>query len=235
MKVVILAGGFGSRIADHSDLPKPMIPIGGKPIIAHIMQIYIKQGFKDFILAVGYKGNIIKRYFKGNKIFSQANIKIVDTGINSLTGRRLKKIRHLISEDNFMLTYGDGLSNINLKKLIKFHKKHKKTVTVTAVHPPARFGELELSGNRVKVFMEKPQLQKGWINGGFFILKKNFFNYIPNKNVSLERYPLGRAAKEKEFMAYKHDKFWYCIDNRRDHKIIQNLYKKGNPPWINVK
>ena len=235
MKVVILAGGFGSRIADHSDLPKPMIPIGRKPIIAHIMQIYIKQGFKDFILAVGYKGNIIKRYFKGNKIFSQANIKIVDTGINSLTGRRLKKIRHLISEDNFMLTYGDGLSNINLKKLIKFHKKHKKTVTVTAVHPPARFGELELSGNRVKVFMEKPQLQKGWINGGFFILKKNFFNYIPNKNVSLERYPLGRAAKEKEFMAYKHDKFWYCIDNRRDHKIIQNLYKKGNPPWINVK
>lgn len=235
MKVVILAGGFGSRIADHSDLPKPMIPVGNKPIITHIMQIYINQGFKDFILPVGYKGDIIREYFYKNKSFSNINIQIVDTGLNSLTGSRLKKIKHLILEEDFMLTYGDGLCNINLKKLINFHKKHKKKVTVTAVHPPARFGELEISRNRVKVFMEKPQLQKGWINGGFFILNRDFFNYIPNRNVSLERYPLIKAAKDKEFMAYKHNKFWYCIDNRRDHKIIQDLYKKGNPPWINVK
>lgn len=234
MKVVILAGGFGSRIADHSDLPKPMIPIGKKPIISHIMEIYLKQGFKDFIITVGYKGNKIKDYFRKNKEFSKINVDVVDTGVNSLTGKRLQKIKHMISEEDFMLTYGDGLCNVNLRKLIKFHKKHKRKVTVTAVHPPARFGELNLTYNRVKIFEEKPQLQKGWINGGFFILNKDFFNFIPNKNVSLEREPLINAAKKKEFMAYKHHKFWYCIDNRRDHKIIQDLYKKGNPPWINI-
>ena len=173
MKVVILAGGYGSRIADHSALPKPMIPIGKYPIIVHIMKIYIKFGFKDFIIPVGYKGEIIKNYFKKNrKQFKDCNIKIVNTGINSLTGTRLKKIKKFITDDNFMLTYGDGLSDIDLNKLIKFHNKHKKVVTLTAVHPPARFGELKLTGNVVQTFEEKPQLQKSWINGGFFVLKK---------------------------------------------------------------
>ena len=236
MKVVILAGGFGSRIADHSVLPKPMIPVGKYPIIEHIMRIYIQQGFRKFIIPVGYKGEIIKKFFKKkNKIFSGCEIQIVNTGLNSHTGTRLEKIKHLINEDNFMLTYGDGLSNINLKRLIRFHIKHKKTVTVTAVHPPARFGELEINlNNVVKSFEEKPQLQSGWINGGFFVLKKNFFDLIPKKNVMIEREPLALASKKKQFMAFKHENFWYCIDNRRDHKIIEKIYRKGNAPWLNL-
>jgi glucose-1-phosphate cytidylyltransferase len=236
MKVVILAGGFGSRIADHSVLPKPMIPVGKYPIIEHIMRIYIQQGFKKFIIPVGYKGEIIEKFFKKNKkIFSGCEIQVIKTGLNSYTGERLKKIKHLITEENFMVTYGDGLSNIDLKKLIKFHIKHKKTVTVTAVHPPARFGELELNSNNiVKSFTEKPQLQSGWINGGFFVFKKNFFNLIPSENVMLERKPLALASRKKQFMAFKHESFWYCIDNRRDHEIIQKIYRKGNAPWLNL-
>lgn len=236
MKVVILAGGYGSRIADHSDLPKPMIPVGKHPLIVHIMRIYIQQGFKKFIIPVGYKGYVIKKYFKKKqKDFSDCEIQIVETGLSSYTGTRLKKIKHLINEDNFMLTYGDGLSNIDLKKLIRFHIKHKKTITVTAVHPPARFGELELnSTNLVKKFEEKPQLQSGWINGGFFVLKRNFFNLIPDENVMIEKAPLALAAKKKQFMAFKHGGFWHCIDNRRDHKNIEKIYKRGDAPWIDL-
>lgn len=233
MKVVILAGGYGSRIADHSELPKPMIPLGNFPIIVHVMKIYIRQGFKEFLIPVGYKSKIIKEYFRKNKsFFSDCNIKIIDTGRDSLTGTRLKKIKKYIKEKNFMLTYADGLSNINLKKLLLFHKKHKKVVTLTAVHPPARFGELNLLGNMVKRFEEKPQLQRGWINGGFFILKKEFLNYIPKKNVQIEREPLITATKKKQFMAYKHKSFWYCIDNRRDLKAAEKMYKEKNVPWL---
>ena len=159
MKVVILAGGFGTRIADHSNLPKPMILINGKPIIAHILDIYIKQGFNEFIIAVGFKGNVIKKYF--NKNFQSYDIKIVDTGQKTLTGNRIKKLKKYLNEKNFMLTYGDGLSNVNLKKLLKFHLKHKKLVTVTAVHPPARFGELEINDHKVTNFEEKPTTTKG--------------------------------------------------------------------------
>jgi len=232
MKVVILAGGYGSRIADYSELPKPMIPIGKYPIIVHIMKIYIKYGFKDFIIPIGYKGKIIQNYFRKNKKkFKNCNIKIINTGINSLTGTRLKKIKKFLTDDNFMLTYGDGLSDINLHKLVKFHKKHKKVVTLTAVHPPARFGELKLSGNVVKSFQEKPQLQDGWINGGFFVLNKKFIKYIPKKNVQIEREPLTKAAEKKQFMAYKHTSFWYCIDNRRDLKVIERMCRKGKEPW----
>ena len=195
MKVVILAGGFGTRIADHSNLPKPMILINGKPIIAHILDIYIKQGFNEFIIAVGFKGNVIKKYF--NKNFQSYDIKIVDTGQKTLTGNRIKKLKKYLNEKNFMLTYGDGLSNVNLKKLLKFHLKHKKLVTVTAVHPPARFGELEINDHKVTNFEEKPQLQRGWINGGFFVFKKEFLDLIPNKSVMLEREPLKYALKKK--------------------------------------
>ena len=230
MKVVILAGGFGTRIAEHSDLPKPMISINGKPIISHILEIFISQGFTDFLIAVGYKGHIIKKYFKQN--FLEYNIKVVETGLNTLTGNRLKKLKNYLNEDNFMLTYGDGLCNINLKKLLKFHKSHKKLVTVTAVHPPARFGELLLKGTNVINFEEKPQLQKGWINGGFFIFKKEFLELIPKKQVMLEREPLKIAVKKKQFMAFKHKFFWHCMDNRRDRSNLEKLCKLKKLPWL---
>ena len=230
MKVVILAGGFGTRIADHSDLPKPMIPINGKPIISHILEIFISQGFTDFLIAVGYKGHIIKEYFKHN--FCEYNVKVVDTGLKTLTGNRLKKLKNYLNEDNFMLTYGDGLCNINLKKLLKFHVSHKKLVTVTAVHPPARFGELLLKKTNVINFEEKPQLQKGWINGGFFIFKKDFLELIPKKQVMLEREPLKIAVKKKQFMAFKHKYFWHCMDNRRDHSNLEKLSKLKKLPWL---
>ena len=230
MKVVILAGGFGTRIADYSDLPKPMISINGKPIISHILEIFISQGFTDFLIAVGYKGHIIKKYFKQN--FIEYNIKVVETGLNTLTGNRLKKLKNYLNEDNFMLTYGDGLCNINLKKLLKFHRSHKKLVTVTAVHPPARFGELLLKRTNVINFEEKPQLQKGWINGGFFIFKKEFLDLIPKKQVMLEREPLKIAVKKKQFMAFKHKFFWHCMDNRRDHSNLEKLCKLKKLPWL---
>ena len=230
MKVVILAGGFGTRIADHSNLPKPMILINGKPIIAHILDIYIKQGFNEFIIAVGFKGNVIKKYF--NKNFQSYDIKIVDTGQKTLTGNRIKKLKKYLNEKNFMLTYGDGLSNVNLKKLLKFHLKHKKLVTVTAVHPPARFGELVIDRHKVTNFEEKPQLQKGWINGGFFVFKREFLNLIPNKSVMLEREPLKSATKKKQFIAYKHNGFWHCMDNRRDHSSLEKLSKLKKIPWM---
>ena len=230
MKVVILAGGFGTRIADHSDLPKPMISINGKPIISHILEIFISQGFTDFLIAVGYKGHIIKKYFKHN--FCEYNVKVVDTGLKTLTGNRLKKLKNYLNEDNFMLTYGDGLCNVNLKKLLKFHVRHKKLVTVTAVHPPARFGELLLKKTNVINFEEKPQLQKGWINGGFFIFKKDFLELIPKKQVMLEREPLKIAVKKKQFMAFKHKYFWHCMDNRRDHSNLEKLSKLKKLPWL---
>jgi glucose-1-phosphate cytidylyltransferase len=232
MKVVILAGGLGTRISDHSDLPKPMISINGIPIIAHILKIFINQGFNEFIIAVGYKGNIIKKYFEKN--FLQNNIQVVDTGLKTLTGNRLKKLKGFLPEENFMLTYGDGLCNVDLKKLSKFHLNHQKLVTVTAVHPPARFGELVLKKNNVINFEEKPQLQKGWINGGFFVFKKEFLDLIPKKQVMLEREPLKIVVKKKQFMAFKHKYFWHCMDNRRDHSNLEKLSKLKKLPWIKI-
>ena len=233
MIVVILAGGFGTRIADHSELPKPMIPIGGRPIISHILDIYSLQGYKEFIIAAGYKREVIKNYFKKNKKkFSNMNIQVVDTGLKTFTGNRLKKLKKFIKGENFMLTYGDGLCNIDLNKLVKFHLNHNKMATITAVHPPARFGELVLDGNSVKTFKEKPQLQKGWINGGFFVFKKKFLNLIPNKTVMLEREPLSKIIKAQEFMAYKHNNFWYCMDNRRDHSNLEKMCKFKKVPWL---
>ena len=232
MKVVILAGGSGTRISDHSDLPKPMISINGIPIIAHILKIFINQGFNEFIIAVGYKGNIIKKYFEKN--FLQNNIQVVDTGLKTLTGNRLKKLKGFLPEENFMLTYGDGLCNVDLKKLSKFHLNHQKLVTVTAVHPPARFGELVLKKSNVINFEEKPQLQKGWINGGFFVFKKEFLDLIPKKQVMLEREPLKIVVKKKQFMAFKHKYFWHCMDNRRDHSNLEKLSKLKKLPWIKI-
>ena len=179
MKVVILAGGKGTRISEYTkSIPKPMVKIGSKPILEHIINYYMKYGFKDFLIAGGYKYSIIKSYFKKKKI--SANIRVIDTGLETLTGSRLLKLKNIL-DDTFMLTYGDGLSNINLKKLLKFHRANKKKITITAVHPPARFGELEIKNKLVTKFEEKPQLQKGWINGGFFVIEPEFLNFVGKK------------------------------------------------------
>ena len=231
MKVVILAGGKGTRISEYTNiLPKPMIKIGSKPILEHIINYYIKFGFNDFIIASGYKHKIIKDYFS-NKKFRSAKIKVINTGVETLTGSRIKKLSSELKE-RFMLTYGDGLSNINLRKLLKFHLKHKKKITLTAVHPPARFGELSVVKNTVVNFEEKPQLQKGWINGGFFVVEPEFLNLIDNKNVMLERSPLKKAVKTKNLAAFKHAGFWFCMDTLRDKKVLDALIKNKKSPWL---
>jgi len=230
MKVVILAGGKGARISEYTRLmPKPMVPIGSKPILEHIIKYYMKFGFKEFIIASGYKYSIIKNYFKNKKNF--AKIKVINTGVGTLTGSRLKKLANELKE-TFMLTYGDGLSNINLKKLLNFHKKSKKKITLTAVHPPARFGELSISRGTVTKFEEKPQLQKGWINGGFFVIEPEFLKFIENKNVMLERSPLTKAVKTKNLAAYKHKGFWFCMDTLRDKKVLDAMIKNKKSPWL---
>ena len=230
MKVVILAGGKGTRILEYTkSIPKPMVKIGSKPILEHIINYYMKYGFKDFLIAGGYKYSIIKSYFKKKKI--SANIRVIDTGLETLTGSRLLKLRNILN-DTFMLTYGDGLSNVNLKKLLKFHRANKKKITITAVHPPARFGELEIKNKLVTKFEEKPQLQKGWINGGFFVIEPEFLNFIGKKNVMLERSPLLKAVKTKNLSAFKHNGFWFCMDTLRDKKVLDKMIKNKKSPWI---
>jgi len=230
MKVVILAGGKGTRVSEYTRLmPKPMVPIGSKPILEHIIKYYMKFGFKEFIIASGYKHSIIENYFKNKKNF--AKIKVINTGVETLTGSRLKKLANELKE-TFMLTYGDGLSNINLKKLLNFHNKSKKKITLTAVHPPARFGELSISRGTVTKFEEKPQLQKGWINGGFFVIEPEFLKFIENKNVMLERSPLTKAVKTKNLAAYKHKGFWFCMDTLRDKKVLDTMIKNKKSPWL---
>ena len=230
MKVVILAGGKGTRISEYtSSIPKPMVPIGSKPILEHIINYYIKFGFKDFIIATGYKHSIIKNYFKKKNVYAKINV--INTGVETLTGLRLKKLTKELKE-TFMLTYGDGLSNINLKKLLNFHKKSKKKITLTAVHPPARFGELSISKGIVTNFEEKPQLQKGWINGGFFVVEPEFLKLIGNKNIMLERSPLTKAVNTKNLAAYKHKGFWFCMDTLRDKKVLDGMIKSKNTPWL---
>jgi glucose-1-phosphate cytidylyltransferase len=230
MKCVILAGGKGTRISEYTKLiPKPMIKIGSKPILEHIINYYMKYGFKDFIIAGGYKHSIIKNYFQRRK--NLAKIKVINTGNSSLTGKRLIKLKNELT-DTFMLTYGDGLSNVDLDKLLKCHKKNKKKITMTAVHPPARFGELEINNSLVKRFEEKPQLQKGWINGGFFVVEPEFLKFIGSKNVMLERSPLTKAVKTKNLAAYKHTGFWFCMDTLRDKKVLETMIKNKKLPWL---
>ena len=230
MKVVILAGGKGTRILEYTkSIPKPMVKIGSKPILEHIIDYYMKYGFKDFLIAGGYKYSIIKSYFKKKKI--SANIRVIDTGLETLTGSRLLKLKNIL-DDTFMLTYGDGLSNVNLKKLLKFHRANKKKITITAVHPPARFGELEIKNKLVTKFEEKPQLQKGWINGGFFVIEPEFLNFVGKKNVMLERSPLLKAVKTKNLSAFKHNGFWFCMDTLRDKKVLDKMIKDKKSPWI---
>ena len=231
MKVVILAGGYGTRLAEltHS-IPKPMVPIGDKPILLHIINYYQNYGIDDFIVAGGYKIEIIKNYFE--KIKKNFKLEIVNTGENTMTGGRLKKIDQYIKDENFFLTYGDGLSNVNIDELYNFHKKHKKLVTVTAVRPPARFGSLLIKNDyTVERFREKSQLDEGWINGGFFVMNKKFINYIDNENTILEREPLELLAEKKELLAYKHYGFWQCMDHLTDKKYLEKLYNSNSAPW----
>ena len=224
MKVVLLAGGFGTRLSEYTrTIPKPMIDIDGKPILFHIMKFYAKHGFKNFYIALGYKGEMIKKFF--NKKFFDWNINLIETGKNTMTGGRLKRLKKYIGKETFMMTYGDGLSNVNLKKLLKFHKKNKKLVTLTAVRPPARFGALKLKGHHVSYFKEKSRLDEGWINGGFFVMEPEFLKFIKNDNTYLEREPLEQMTKKKQLAAFKYEGFWQCMDTKRDKDKLDKILK----------
>ena len=231
MKVVILAGGFGTRLSEYTDtIPKPMVPIGGKPIIEHIMEIYAYYGHKEFYIALGYKGDVIKQYFKNFK--KDWKLNLIDTGSDTFTGGRLKRLQKYLLNESFMLTYGDGLSNINITELIKFHQTHKKMVTISAVRPPARFGSLSLKGNDVVKFKEKTQLGESWINGGFFVINPKFLEFIEGDNTVLESKPLEKVTDLKEIRAFKHEGFWQCMDHKLDKDLLDGMVKDNKAPWI---
>jgi glucose-1-phosphate cytidylyltransferase len=254
LPVVILAGGFGSRLDSLTEtLPKPLVKITKIPIIFYILKIFIKQGLTNFYIATGYMSKEFFNYFKKIKsrkikiIKTKNNAKIqleiegtnciinlIYTGQNTMTGGRLKKIGKFIKEDTFFLTYGDGLANVNLRKIFNLHKKSKRLVTVTAVNPPARFGELQITGSRVKNFSEKKSIIRAWINGGFFLINKKFLRLIKNKNTILEREPLETAARINQLSAYKHYGFWQCMDTRRDRDKLINMVKNNEYPWFNI-
>ena len=252
MKVAILAGGVGSRISEETEVkPKPMVEIGGKPILWHIMKHYSHYGFKDFAVALGYRGEYIKKYmvdyaalsghltvdFRNGDVLSgyreveDWTVQLVDTGHGTATGGRIKRLAPHLGNETFMLTWGDGVSNVDLDKLLEFHRSHGRLATVTAVRPPARFGKLDLDGNLVARFSEKPQLEEGWINGAFFVLEPDVFEYIDGDDTQWEREPLERLARERQLMAYKHDSFWQCMDTLRDKKLLENLWESGDAPW----
>lgn len=254
MKVVILAGGFGTRISEESHLkPKPMVEIGGRPILWHIMKIYSYYGFNDFIICLGYKGYCIKEYF-AHYFLHEADITfdfritneqiihnhhaepwkvtLVDTGLNTLTGGRVKRVQSYIGNEPFMLTYGDGVSDVNITKLVEFHKMKGKLATVTSIQPVGRFGTLDLSEDDVvRSFQEKPQGEGGWINGGFFVLQPEVFDYIENDNTIFERDPMENLAKDKQLVAYRHKGFWQPMDTMRDKDSLESLWQKNKAPW----
>ena len=220
MKVVILAGGLGSRLSEYTKkIPKPMVEIRKVPIILHIMKHYAKFGFKDFYIAAGYKQNVIRSYFKKNKY--DWNINIIDTGQKTMTGGRIKRLKKYLENAPFLLTYGDGLSNVDINKLIKFHKKNKGFATLTAVRPPARFGAIKINGKKVVYFKEKSKLDEGWINGGFFVFEPEIFKYLKRDSTFLEKEPLSILGKQKKLNAYKHNGFWHCMDTIRDKEILE--------------
>ena len=256
MKIIILAGGLGSRVSEYTKkIPKPMVDTHGKPILMHIIESYQRQGFNDFCIALGYKGEIIKKYFYdlAELPFSDRdeynskemvevkipnrdlNITLANTGQETLTGGRIKRLKEYIADETFMLTYGDGLSNVNFKELLFDHKQANKLVTVTAVHPIARFGELKIDKkNNVISFKEKPQMQEGWINGGFFVVEPKILDFIENDQTVFEEEPLEKAAQINEFHAFKHEGFWYCMDTQRDKDFLEKLVNQGTIPWIEI-
>ena len=254
MKVAILAGGKGTRLAEETEVkPKPMITIGGRPILWHILKHYAHYGHKNFYIALGYKGEVIKRYMvdhtslQGNltvdlgkgSVHHEVNgmhdldwvVHLVETGDETQTGGRIKRLAPHIGNETFMLTWGDGVSNVNLDQLIEFHRSHGKLATITAVRPPARYGRLDLEGHRVAHFAEKPQLSEGWINGAFFVLEPQVFDYIDGDSTTWEKEPLERLAREGQLMAYRHNSFWQCMDTLREKHILEEFWASGNAPW----
>ena len=252
MKVIILAGGFGTRLSEYTEtLPKPMVSIGGKPILWHIMKSFAHFGHKEFYVALGYKAETLKEYFlhyrtlnedftvdlkTGNVTSHHLNevdwkVTLVDTGLHSMTGGRVRRMKPYIGNETCLLTYGDGLSDVNIKELLAFHNNHGKMVTVTAVHPGARFGELEIMDEQVVSFQEKPQTKQGWINGGYFVIEPEFFELIQDDETILEREPLERVAEMDELMAFQHKGFWQCMDTKRDRNNLEEFWNSGKAPW----
>jgi len=252
LKVVILAGGLGSRLAEETHLrPKPMVEIGGKPILWHIMNIYAAYGFKEFVIALGYRGELIKDYFinyhyRSRNLTVQLRngdisvhegdsedwiVHLLDTGADTNTGGRVKRVAEFIGDEPFMLTYGDGVSNINIPKLIEFHQTQKKLATLTAVRPPARFGQMILEDGKVTEFKEKPQIGEGWINGGFFVLQPEIVNYIEGDQTAWEFESLEKIAADGQLAAYQHEDFWQSMDTLRDVHLLEKLWHEGNAPW----
>ena len=252
MKVAILAGGVGSRLSEETVVkPKPLVEIGGRPILWHIMMHYSHFGFKQFIMALGYKGEVIKKYMvdycslntdltvqvktgkvtRHGEVTADWTVDLVDTGIATLTGGRIKRLAPYLGNETFMLTWGDGVSDIDLQKLLEFHRSHGKLVTLTAVHPPARFGHLELVGDSIAEFSEKPQTREGWINGAFFVVEPGALDYIDGDDTQWERGPLQRLAKDGQLMAFKHTSFWQCMDTLRDKVLLEELWQTNKAPW----
>ncbi len=252
MKVAILAGGVGSRLAEETDIkPKPMVEVGGRPILWHIMMHYAHYGFKDFVVALGYKGEYIKRYMmdyglaesdltvdlSSGDVLRHGNrrpdwtVELIDTGLATMTGGRIKRLQPFLNGSTFMLTWGDGVANVDLKQLLAFHQNHGKLATVTAVRPPARFGHMLFEGDRVREFSEKPQASEGWINGAFFVLEPAVFEYIEGDETAWEREPMERLARDGQLMAYRHPGFWQCMDTLRDRRLLETLWESGEAPW----
>lgn len=252
MRVAILAGGFGSRLAEETEVrPKPMVEVGGRPILWHIMRHYAHYGFTDFAVALGYKGEHIKKYFAdycslGGDMFVDFNtrqiasdgdrdvgwtINLVETGLTTNTGGRIKRLARYVGNETFMLTWGDGVSDVDLHKLLEFHRSHGRLATLTAVRPPARYGHLELDGAKIVSFSEKPQASEGWINGAYFVLEPEILDYIEGDNTQFEKEPLERLARDGQLMAYQHESFWQCMDTLREKHILETLWESGRAPW----
>lgn len=252
MKVAILAGGVGTRLAEETEIkPKPMVEVGGKPILWHILKHYETYGHRNFVIALGYKGDYIKRYmvdycalcndltvdFSSGELCDHGgprpdwSVQLVDTGLDTLTGGRIKRLQPYLGNERFMLTWGDGVSDVDLHALLAFHRSHGKLATLTAVRPPARFGHLDIHDDQITSFTEKPQIGEGWINGAFFVLEPGVFDYIAGDQTQWEHEPLQRLAADGQLMAYKHNSFWQCMDTLRDKKLLESLWQSGDAPW----
>lgn len=252
MKVAILAGGLGTRLSEMTSLiPKPMVEIGGMPILWHIMKGYAAHGHKEFIVALGYKGDVVKDFFLNYQYMQNSfqirlasgevksydaqpdnwTVDLIDTGSHTQTGGRIKRLAPWLGQRTFMMTYGDGVSNVNIQEVLAFHRRHGKLATITAVRPPARFGRLDFEGDLVKRFTEKSQIGEGWINGGFFVLEPEVLQFIESDETIFEREPLERLAEEEQLMAFRHESFWQCMDTLRDLRLLERLWEEKNPPW----